>query len=76
MTNPSPGWTPTQHRSVRIPDDTWHYFGEASAKCGGRASVTRRLVHLYLNDERLRARVAALPDDLARDANAVAAAHG
>lgn len=68
-------WTPTQHRSVRVPDGTWAEFGDAARPHGGRASVLRRLVALYLTDERLRARVAALPDDIARDGTTVAAHH-
>lgn len=66
---------PTQHRSVRVDDSTWSNLHDAAAPHGGRASVLRRLVHLYLHDERLRARVAALPDDLARDRTTVAAHH-
>lgn len=66
---------PTQHRSVRVPDRTWSEFGDAAAAHGGRASVLRRLVALYLNDRAVRTRVQALPDDLARDAQTVAAGH-
>lgn len=66
---------PTQHRSVRVPDHTWSAFGDAAAAHGGRASVLRRLVALYLTDRALRTRVSALPDDLARDAGTVAAGH-
>lgn len=66
---------PTQHRSVRVPDDTWAAFGTSTEPHGGRASVLRRLMALYLTDRALRTRVAALPDDLARDAATVTAHH-
>lgn len=66
---------PTQHRSVRIPDDVWLNLGTRAGPQGGRGTVLRRLITLYLTDERLRTRVAALPDDLARDAERVAAGH-
>lgn len=66
---------PTQHRSVRVDDTTWTALADTAKPHGGRASVLRRLVHLYLHDERLRNRVAAMPDDLARDRSTVAAHH-
>lgn len=64
----------TQHRSVRVDDPTWEAFRVAAAPHGGRASVLRRLIHLYLSDGHLRRRVDAHGDDMARDVRAVEAA--
>lgn len=63
----------TQHRSVRVDDDTWATFGTAAISQGGRGSVIRRLLHLYLTDRDVRKRVAAHGDDLARDRTAILA---
>lgn len=64
----------TPHRSIRVDDDTWQRLGDHALPYGGRATVLRRLVHLFLTDRTVRRRVAAYADDLARDSTTVAAA--
>jgi hypothetical protein len=38
----------TQPRQIRVEDDLWRRFGEAT---GDRAPVLRRFMHWYLGDE-------------------------
>ncbi len=64
----------TQHRSVRVDDTMWSTFAERAAEHGGRGSVLRRLISLFLTDESVRRRVVAYGDDLARDRTALAEA--
>lgn len=64
--DPRENWT--HHRSVRIEDTDWEAFDAAAKPYGGRASVVRRMVKLFLADNwigaRLRTAVAKLEDPI------------
>ena len=64
--NPREDWT--HHRSMRIEDTDWEDLDAMAAEYGGRSTVVRRLIKLFLADNwigtRVRAAVAKLPDSI------------
>lgn len=57
-----PASTVTPHRAVRVDDELWARFDKAAAAHGGRSSVMRRLMRLYLRDTGTRHVVYAMTD--------------
>jgi hypothetical protein len=64
--NPRENWT--HHHSIRIEDADWAAFDDATKEYGGRSTVVRRLIKLFLADSwigaRIRAAVAKLDDPI------------
>lgn len=52
----------TPKRTIKIEDRDWREFDHASIDVGGKGSVIRRLVRLWLTDPVVQRKVARLPD--------------